>query len=68
MAEADRHLEEEMEAERRRAVEMAEARTQRMKEFHEDYRTGLRNQREEQEALKLLEMEKREIELQARNV
>ncbi len=38
MSEADRHLEEEMEAERRKAVELAAERAKRMDEFHRDYR------------------------------
>ncbi len=38
MAEADRHLEEEMEAERRKAVQMAEERAKKLGDFHRDYR------------------------------
>ena len=38
MAEADRHIEEEMEAERKRAEEMAEQRKARAEDYSRNYR------------------------------
>ncbi len=66
MAEADRHLEEEMESERRRAIQMAEDRAARLAEFHQDYRSGLKEQKEEMEALRLLDEEIRAEEMRIR--
>lgn len=43
MAEADRHLEEEMEAERKKALQMAQERARKLNEFHLDYRFSTTN-------------------------
>ena len=63
MAEADRHIEEEMEEERKKAEALAKARQERLEEFQKNYRDGLDQQRVEQDALKLIEFEQREQEL-----
>jgi len=41
MAEADRHLVEEMEAERQRALDMAKERANKLEDFHKDYRSEI---------------------------
>lgn len=63
MAEADRHIEEEMEEERKKADILAKARQERLEEFQRNYRDGLDQQRVEQDALRLIEFEQREQEL-----
>ena len=66
MAEADRHLEEEMEEERKKAEVMARERQERLGQFQRDYRVGLDQQRMDQDALRLIEFEQREQELAVR--
>lgn len=66
MAEADRHLEEAIEAERIKAIQMAQVRARQLKEFQDNYKLGLKEQKAEQEALKLLEDEQRQYELKLR--
>ncbi len=66
MAEADRHMEEQAEIERKQAEEMAAARAARAVEFNKEYRNCLDIQRAETEAQKLVDLEKREAEMAIR--
>ena len=68
LSEVDQHLEEEMEAERLQALEMAEARKKRQEEFQTNYKKGLDEQRASREAMKLLEIEQREAEVAERKL
>ena len=66
MVEADRHLEEQIELERKQAEQMEAARNAKTLEFNKDFRLGLDLQRAEIEAQKLVEKEKFENELALR--
>ena len=60
MAEADRHQEEELEEERRKAESMAAARDNGINKFYKEYRNQLQQQLDEVEAERLREREKKE--------
>lgn len=66
MAEADRHLEEEIEKERKQAEEMEATRQSRTVDFNKEFRQGLDLQMAEMEAQKLIEKERFEAELALR--
>ena len=66
MVEADRHLEEEIELERKQAEQMEAARLAKTVDFNKEFRLGLDIQRAEIEAQKLVEKEKFESELALR--
>ena len=66
LAEADRHLEEQIEKERKLASEMEAARASRTHDFNKEFRHGLDLQKAELEAQKLMEKERFEAELALR--
>ena len=66
MAEADRHLEEQIEQERKQAEEMEAARSTKTLDFNREFRIGLDLQKAEIEAQKLVEKERFEVELALR--
>lgn len=66
MVEADRHLEEQIEQERKQAEEMGAARANRTHDFNREFRAGLDLQKAELEAQKLVERERFEAEMAVR--
>lgn len=66
MVEADRHLEEQIEQERKQAEEMEAARASRTHDFNKEFRAGLDLQKAELEAQKLIERERFETEMAVR--
>ena len=66
VSEADRAIEEQVEAERKQAEEMAAAQKAKIVDFNRDYREGLDKQRAEQDAKRILECERQQAELELR--
>ncbi|CAB4060809.1 unnamed protein product [Lepeophtheirus salmonis] len=66
MAEADRHIEEAMEKDRKRALQLENERQLEMAEYVKDFRKGLSDQISEMEMLKIQELERREKEIDLR--
>ena len=62
MVESDRHLEEAMEEERRKADQMTTARDNHINKFYKDYRNQLQQQLDEVQAERLLQRERKERE------
>ena len=66
MAESDRHLEEAIEEERKKADEMTAARDNHINNFYKDYKNQLQQQLDEAQAEKLMQRERKEREAEIR--